>query len=57
MCLCMCSYVCVCPAPRVLLTGGVMWIPYDQLNKFYSFYMTAAVIISVVGVALELNMS
>ena len=24
---------------------GVMWTPYDWLNKFYSFYMAAVVVI------------
>ena len=31
-------------APRLLITSGVMWCdidPYDWLNKFYGFYMTA----------------
>ena len=30
--------VCV-PAQRLLLTSGLIWAPYDWLNKFYSFYM------------------
>ena len=41
---CMCMCVCVC-TPRLLTTSGVMWTPYDWVNKFYSFYMAAAVII------------
>ena len=40
MCLCMCE-----SAPRLLITRGVMWTPYDWLNKFYSFYMAAVIII------------
>ena len=27
----------VCPPPRLLITSGVMWTPYDWLNIFYSF--------------------
>ena len=40
-------YVCVsvCLPPRLLITSGVMWTPYDWLNKFYSFYMAAVVVI------------
>ena len=32
-------------ALRLLITSGVIWTPYDWLNKFYSFYMAAVVII------------
>ena len=32
--------------PRLLITSGVIWTPYDTLNKFYSLYMAAVVIIS-----------
>ena len=35
--------VCVCPAPRLLITSGMIWTPYDWLNKFYSFYMKTLV--------------
>ena len=42
---CMCVCVCV-SAPRLLITSGVMWTPYDWLKKVYSFYMAIAVIIS-----------
>ena len=35
--------VCVCPAPRLLITSGMIWTPYDWLNKFYSFYMATLV--------------
>ena len=41
----MCLCVCVSPPPRLLITSGVIWTPYDWLNKFYSFYMATAVII------------
>ena len=38
--------VCVCvSAPRLLITSGVIWTPYDWLNKFYSCYMATVVII------------
>ena len=32
-------------ALRLLITSGVMLARYDWLNKFYSFYMAAVVII------------
>ena len=44
----MCLHVCVCPPPRLIITSGVMWCdmdPYDWLNKFYSCYMAAVVVI------------
>ena len=51
VCLCMC--VCVRLPPRLLITSGVIWIPYDWLNKFYSFYVAAVVgIVSRHGLAL-----
>ena len=37
-------FVCVCLPPRLLITSGVIWTPYDWLNKFYSFYMAAEVV-------------
>ena len=40
--------VCVCPPLRLLITSGVIgviWTPYDWLNKDYSLYMAAVVII------------
>ena len=56
MCVCMCVYVCVCvcmyvfvcacmcPPPRLpVLPSGVIWAPYDRLNKFCSLYMAAVV--------------
>ena len=46
----MCVYVCVSPPLRLLITSGMMWCdiwsPYDWLNKFYSFYMVAVVVIN-----------
>ena len=35
--------VCVCPPPRLLITSGVIWTPYDWSNKLYGFYMVAVV--------------
>ena len=47
--ICVCVYVCVClrvcPPPRLLITSGMMWTPYDRLNKFYSCYMAIVVVI------------
>ena len=42
MIVCMYEYV---SAPRLLLTSSMMWhdIPYDWLNKLYSFYVTVVV--------------
>ena len=34
-----CLCVCLCSPPRLLITSGVIWTPYDWLNKFYDFYM------------------
>ena len=42
----MCMRARVCLPPRVLITSGMMgviWNPYDWLNKFYSCYMTTVV--------------
>ena len=53
-----CVYVCVCmsvcPPPRLVITSGVMWTPYDWLNKYHSFCMAAIVnIISRHGLRIE----
>ena len=45
VCVCVCVCLCVCPPPRLLITSGVIWTPYDWLNKFYSCYMATVVII------------
>ena len=40
--------VCMCVSvylPRGYNTSGMIWTPYDWLNKLYSFYMAAVVII------------
>ena len=42
---CVCVCVCVCPPPRLLITSGVIWTPYDWFNKFYNCYMATVVII------------
>ena len=44
MIVCMCVCVSV-SAPRLLITSGMMWTPYDWVNKFYSFYMATAFVI------------
>ena len=44
MCACA-AYMCM-STPRPLITSGVIWALYDWLNKFYSFYMAAVVIIN-----------
>ena len=41
MCLCM----CVCPPLKQLITSGVIRKQYDWLNKLYTFYMAALVVI------------
>ena len=52
MCTCICVYVS--PPPRLLITSGVIWTPYDWLNKFYSIYMVAVVgIVSRCGLSTE----
>ena len=30
---CVCVCVCVCVSPRLLITSGVIWTPYDWLNN------------------------
>ena len=37
----------VCQRPRLLITSGVIWSPYDWLNKFYSCYM--AIVVGIVN--------
>ena len=46
VCVCVCVYSCVYLPPNLLITSGVIWTPYDWLNKFYSCYMTTVVIIT-----------
>ena len=41
----MCACVCV-PTLRLLITSGMIWTPYDWLNKLWSFYIAAVVIFS-----------
>ena len=54
MCVCLrvgvCVFACGCvcvfvSTPRLLITSGVIWTPYDWLNKFYSCYMAIVVVI------------
>ena len=48
--MCMYSSVYVCLSARLLITSGVMWTPYDWLNKFYNFYLASVVsIVSRLG--------
>ena len=52
-----CMYVCVCvcvSAPSLLITNGMIWTPYNWLNKFYSLIWQLQLLL-VVGVALELK--
>ena len=51
ICVCACVFacVCVCPHPWLLITSGVIWTPYDRLNKFYSFYMAIVCIVVIVN--------
>ena len=46
---CLRARVCVyvCPPPRLLITSGVIWTPYDWLNKFYSCYR--AIVVGIVN--------
>ena len=49
-----CVFACVCPPPKLLITSGVIWTPYDWLNKFYSCYMTIVVgIINGCGLGID----
>ena len=49
VCVCVCVYL----SPK-LLTSGMVWIPCDYLNKFYSCYMaTVAVIVNVRGLGID----
>ena len=41
-----CETMCVSLPPRLLITSGVIWTPYDWLNKFYSCYMVVVVVIN-----------
>ena len=38
----MCVFVCVSTS-RLSITSGMIWTPYDWLNKFYSCYMATLV--------------
>ena len=44
------------PPLRLLITNGVIWNPYDWLNKFYSFYMATILNFGMlIGLALQLK--
>ena len=44
VCVCACVRACVCvPTPRLLLTSGMIWTPYEWLNKFYSCCMVIVI--------------
>ena len=46
--------VSVCLPPRLLISSGMIWTPYDWLNKFYSCNMAAVVdVISRGGLSIE----
>ena len=49
----MCVFVCV-STPRLLIISGVIWTPYDWLNKFYKCYMEiVAGIVNVRGLGID----
>ena len=49
-----CVYVSVCPPLRLVITSGMIWTPYDWLNKHYSFCMAAIVgIVNRRGLGIE----
>ena len=39
----------VCPRPRLFITSGVIWTPYDWLNKFYRCYNIMATVVVIVN--------
>ena len=56
VCLCVCMCVCVCSHPRLLITSGMIWTPYDLLNKFYSCYMAiVAVVVNGRGLGIDMR--
>ena len=42
---CVCVFVCVSAPEAINIISGVIWTPYDWLNKFYSCYMEIVVVI------------
>ena len=50
VCMCVCVrvhvrvhvHVCI-PSPRLLIPSGMIWTPYDWLNKLYICYMATVV--------------
>ena len=61
VCVCVCVHVClsaclsVClSVPRLLVTSGMIWMPYDWFKKSYSFYKAAIVgIVSRCGLSMD----
>ena len=53
MCVHVCVCVCVCLPSRLLLTSGVIWAPYDCLNKFHSFCVAA--VVDILGLSIDLH--
>ena len=50
----MCVSMCVCLYQKLLITSGMIWAPYDWLNKFYSFYAVAVVgMVSRCGLSID----
>ena len=46
--------MCVCSPLSLLIISSVIWIPYDWLNRFYSFYVAAVVgIVSRRGLSID----
>ena len=43
VCVCVCVCVCVRACMRARVCGGMIWTPYDWLNKFYNFCTAAKV--------------
>ena len=59
-CMCVCGCVCVCPPEAIVISSGVIgmiWTPYDWLNKCYSYCMYCGYSWSkpLVGVDLQLK--
>ena len=53
VCVRACLCVCACLPPRLLITSGMIWTPYNR--KFYSCYM-ATVAITINGCGLGIGM-
>ena len=53
----MCVFVCVymCLPPRLLITSGVIWTPYDWVNKFYSYMAALVSIVDGHGLGIDMH--